>query len=457
MDVPAEDSLRRRRGDGGGDNGDRGSGDDPAVDVPRPPAGDDSARSLLREYAAACVLYGRTNRLDAGVCAALRYRLPSLRVSGSGFEDADALALAEVLLRHCNGKLAHVRRLDFSSAAKGRRRGGGGGRDGGGGGGGMRSHGAYALSKVLRISRRIDEVFLPGNRVGPYGASAIFEAARSNPTLWTLLMRGCRIGERGAFAFASRVLTAEDEEEDEKGDDGGGEGKWDCGLREVDLSVNRIGFYGVLAVEKAMKRRTEVFEERRRRGKEEDIRSVVDLEGNMVFQEVMNCVTHGLGIFLALLGTFLLSREVRGKPRHYVLSCAIFSASLVVLYLSSTLYHSFFALQRTRYVFQVFDMSAIYVLIAGSYTPFLSVALRHEARRSNALLAFIWTCGLSGIGVEALMPLWKHKPKFSLAMYLGMGWSCLICMGDLVAALPRNALCFLVAGGVAYTSGVPFF
>ncbi|KAL7548909.1 hypothetical protein ACHAWF_012179 [Thalassiosira exigua] len=102
-------------------------------------------------------------------------------------------------------------------------------------------------------------------------------------------------------------------------------------------------------------------------------------------------------------------------------------------------------------------MPAIYILIAGSYTPLLSVALRHEARSSNALLAFIWTCGLCGIRVEAPMPLWKHKPEFSLAMYLGMGWKWLICMGDLVTALPRNALCFLVAGGVAYTSGVPFF
>mmetsp|Transcript_8828 Transcript_8828/g.15347 ORF Transcript_8828/g.15347 Transcript_8828/m.15347 type:complete len:90 (-) Transcript_8828:264-533(-) len=56
-----------------------------------------------------------------------------------------------------------------------------------------------------------------------------------------------------------------------------------------------------------------------------------------------------------------------------------------------------------------------------------------------------------------MAPLWKHKPKFSLAMYLGMGWSCLICMNDLVSSLPMEALYYLVAGGVAYTSGVPFF
>jgi len=171
----------------------------------------------------------------------------------------------------------------------------------------------------------------------------------------------------------------------------------------------------------------------------------------------MNCVTHGLGILLAVIGTMLLSRRVQGKPSHYVSSCAVYSASLVVLYLSSTLFHSFFALQRTRYIFQVFDMCAIYILIAGSYTPFLMILLHHKPLQSGILLAFIWICCLGGIGVEALAPLWEFKPKFSLSMYLGMGWSCFACMKDLVASLPQGALFCLVAGGVAYTSGVPFF
>ena len=139
-------------------------------------------------------------------------------------------------------------------------------------------------------------------------------------------------------------------------------------------------------------------------------------------------------------------------------------------------------------------MCAIYILIAGSYTPFLSIVLHHESMWSGKLLAFIWMCGISGIGVEAFFPLWKHKPLFSLAMYLGessssriyfirenslgaifarsletivtlmnnshsiifypgMGWSCMVCMKDLVASLPTKGLYLLVAGGVAYTSG----
>jgi len=252
------------------------------------------------------------------------------------------LALVEVLLKHINGDLSYIKRLDFSLASKeglqlGKK--------------GVRSHGAFALSKVLQISKHVEEVFLPGNKIGSYGGAAIFSAVSTNPTLRTLLMRGCRIGERGAFAFVSHVLEAPPieiadgiSEEEESSNNSRSRPCNCCGLREIDLSANRIGFYGVFSIEKALKRRMEL-------DKNEPIE--IDLEANMVFQEVMNTVTHGLGIALALIGTVLLSERVRGKSAVHVFSCALFSISLVVLYLSSTLFHSFFALQRTRYIFQV--------------------------------------------------------------------------------------------------------
>ena len=274
-----------------------------------------------------------SQRINAGILTTFRFQLPSLRVSGSFF-DSDMLALVEVLLKHINGNLSYIKRLDFSLASKegkqlGKK--------------GVRSHGAFALSKVLQISKHIEEVFLPGNRIGSYGGAAIFSAVCTNPTLRTLLMRGCRIGERGAFAFVSHVLEAPPKNDD---DNSSRSRPCNCcGLREIDLSANRIGFYGVFSIEKALKRRMELDETN------EPIE--IDLEANMVFQEVMNTVTHGLGIALALIGTILLSERVRGKSAVHVFSCAVFSISLVVLYLSSTLFHSFFALQRTRYIFQV--------------------------------------------------------------------------------------------------------
>ena len=171
----------------------------------------------------------------------------------------------------------------------------------------------------------------------------------------------------------------------------------------------------------------------------------------------MNCITHGLGILFGIIGTYALTKQVQHLPLHYRVSCAIYSASVIVLYTSSTLYHSFFALKTTKFIFKVFDRCAIYLLIAGSYTPFLMIALHHEPRWSLHLLLFIWGCAISGILVEAFFQSWKHKSKFSLSMYLGMGWSCLTCMSDMIEVLPNSALALIVAGGLAYTGGVPFF
>jgi len=147
------------------------------------------------------------------------------------------------------------------------------------------------------------------------------------------------VRERGAFAFVSQILTP------------GEDDQMNCGLREIDLSVNQIGFYGVFEIEKRLKERSEKIEkswmQKTNKGDKKEFKRLlieVDLEGNMVFQEVMNCVTHGLGILLAMIGTILLSNRVRGKPPHFVMSCAVYSVSLLVLYLSSTLFHSFFAL-----------------------------------------------------------------------------------------------------------------
>jgi len=231
-----------------------------------------SIETILHEYNLACQVYGCRNNINPGVLATIRFQLPFLRVSGSFF-DGDMLALVEVLLRHINGSLSYIRRLDFSLAAKegkhlGKK--------------GIRSHGAYALSRVLQISMYIEEVFIPGNKIGPYGASAIFAAVKSNPTLRTLLMRGCCIREQGAFALVSQILMPESNGSVE------GEGNTinKCGLREIDISANRIGFLGVFAIEKGLKRRTQVL--LNDNNNNEAIHHLeIDLEGNMVFQEVM--------------------------------------------------------------------------------------------------------------------------------------------------------------------------
>lgn len=348
---------------------------------------------------------------------------------------------------------------------------------------GFTSHGALALAKCLQTTSNIIQVWLPRHRIGPYGASALFLACRENPTIQHLNLRRCRIGERGAFAFCELLL----------------EPGANHGLLEVDLGSNGIGHRGTVAIERAL-------EERVKQEQKEDDVMFVNLEGNLVFPEVrdlllkniliqsfsrfyvapfcflhqiMNGVTHGLGVVLTMVGGYLLSQRVKGlSPTHHI-SCSIYTASLLVLYMSSTLYHSFFTLQHTKYIFQgkhgivysrcvwipidspcfvlVFDKCAIYILIAGSYTPFLQILFGDKPIWSIGLLGFIWFCCVFGILVEAFYPTWKYRPMFSLSMYLAMGWAVLIMLPEMRERLPGGCTYYLILGGVAYTVGVPFF
>jgi hypothetical protein len=211
-----------------------------------PPTPQTHTNPIMQEYISTTQIYG-CKHINAGVLTTIRFSLPTLRVSGS-FHDSDMLALSEILFRHCNTSLKHIKRLDFSVASRegklhGKR--------------GFGSHGAFTLSRVLCISNYIEEVFVQRNRIGPYGAAAMFAAAGKNKSLKTLVMRRCLVGERGALAFAEYI----------------GESKV-TGLKEVDLSVNRIGFRGCIAIE-------EILNEREKN----DARIDVDLEGNLVLQE----------------------------------------------------------------------------------------------------------------------------------------------------------------------------
>jgi|AntRauTorckE5430_2_1112549.scaffolds.fasta_scaffold05571_1 hypothetical protein len=211
-----------------------------------PPSPRSHTLPIMQEYLTATQMYGCKD-VNPGVLTALRFSLPTLRVSGS-FHDADMLALAEVLFRHCNGALKHIQRLDFSIAGRfgklhGKK--------------GFGSHGAFTLSRVLCISNHIEAIFVQRNRIGPYGAAAIFAAASKNPVVKTIEMRRCGIGEKGAMAFVEHI------------------GKSDvCTLKEVDLSVNKIGFRGSILIEEMLIAKGD-------KGNMID----VDLEGNLVLQE----------------------------------------------------------------------------------------------------------------------------------------------------------------------------
>jgi len=169
--------------------------------------------------------------------------------------------------------------------------------------------------------------------------------------------------------------------------------------------------------------------------------------------EVANALTHGVGsIFslLALLGMVMVAVQ-HGSPRH-VVGAAIFGATLVLLYLMSTLYHSFKD-PGVKRVFRVLDHSAIFFLIAGTYTPFCLVSLWGPWGWS--VLAAIWGLAILGVTFKAFFG--PRHPGLSLAIYLAMGWLVVVAAVPLFRALPRPGIFWLFGGGLFYTGGTAFY
>jgi hemolysin III len=170
-------------------------------------------------------------------------------------------------------------------------------------------------------------------------------------------------------------------------------------------------------------------------------------------EEVANSLTHGLGLLLALAGLVVLVvvAAARGGARETI-ACAVFGSALVLLYTSSTLYHSLHA-PRLKAVLRALDHSAIFLLIAGTYTPFTLVTLRGPWGWS--LFAVVWT--LAVVGITLRLVLRRRPTALFLGLYLAMGWCVIVAARPLFAAIGPSGVALLAAGGLAYTVGVPFY
>jgi hemolysin III len=165
-----------------------------------------------------------------------------------------------------------------------------------------------------------------------------------------------------------------------------------------------------------------------------------------------NAITHGIGLGFAVAGAICLTvASARGTPR-LICSCAVFSAALVLVYLCSTLYHSLIR-TRARHVLHVLDHSAIYVLIAATYTPFTLVSLRGPL--GWALFAVVWTLAVAGIVFKSVAI--GRFPVASALVYLFQGWLAIFVVRSLLHAIGWHGLLWLGAGGIAYSLGVIFF
>lgn len=172
-----------------------------------------------------------------------------------------------------------------------------------------------------------------------------------------------------------------------------------------------------------------------------------------VGEEIANSITHGLGTALFLVGgAFLVVIAALRGDAWVVVSCSVFAFTLVLFYTSSTLYHAFRG-PRVKRVFRILDHATIYLLIAGTYTPFVLVSIRGPW--GWTLFGITWGLAVAGVAFKSL---WTGKlPVLSTAIYVLMGWSVVIAAGPLVRAVPRPGVLWLAAGGLFYTFGVVFF
>ena len=170
-------------------------------------------------------------------------------------------------------------------------------------------------------------------------------------------------------------------------------------------------------------------------------------------EEIANSISHGVGLIAALAASPILILVAASKGSALtIVAVSIFATSMVLLYLSSMMYHCL-PRNRGKHVFLIFDHIAIFLLIAGTYTPFALGVLRGAV--GWTLFGMIWGVALIGI-ITKLVPKLRHS-KLSLALYLGMGWMVVLVIRPLCQHLPFDGLLWLVAGGLAYTVGVIFF
>jgi hemolysin III len=172
----------------------------------------------------------------------------------------------------------------------------------------------------------------------------------------------------------------------------------------------------------------------------------------MVRGERFNSITHLVGTVLALIGaSALVTSAAQHADARTITAVAVYGGMLVILYVSSTLYHSLVGMAKR--VFHVFDHCTIYLLIAGTYTPFMLVTLRGPW--GWTLFALVWTLALAGVLKDALLH--GRFRSISIVLYMLMGWLVVVAIGPLRRALPAAGIAWLLIGGIVYTVGMIFF
>jgi len=170
-------------------------------------------------------------------------------------------------------------------------------------------------------------------------------------------------------------------------------------------------------------------------------------------EEIANGVSHGVGLLASVVGApVLVLSAVRHDGAARIFGASVFAAAMVLLYLTSTIYHAL-PRNRAKQVFQVLDRAAIFIMIAGTYTPFTLGVLR--GTWGWMLFGLVWGLALVGVALTGVVGV--RYPKFTMSLYLAMGWLILVAVKPLWLRMPSEGLFWLLAGGIAYTVGVVFY
>jgi hemolysin III len=170
-------------------------------------------------------------------------------------------------------------------------------------------------------------------------------------------------------------------------------------------------------------------------------------------EEIANSVSHGIGFVAALIGTpFLIIRAARYGDAQAIVAVSLFAASVLILYLASTMYH---ALPRgnAKRVWNIMEHGAIFLLIAGTYTPVTLGILRGAL--GWAMFGIVWSVAILGVIFKSLHGVWSNR--LSNGLYVGLGWVVIAAIGPLYHRLPLMGFLGIALGGLAYTIGVPFY
>ena len=171
-------------------------------------------------------------------------------------------------------------------------------------------------------------------------------------------------------------------------------------------------------------------------------------------EEVANSISHGIGLVGALIGTpVLLLAAVHHGSISFLIGTIVFTMTMLLVYLGSTVYHAW-PQTHVKSFLQLVDHSAIFLLIAGTYTPFALGPLRDAG--GLTMLGIVWTLAVFGVVMKATRGTLRHR-KLAMTLYLGTGWLAVIFIRPLALAIPLSALLWLIAGGIAYTAGTLFF